>query len=75
MSAACEVCGGPARFCRFETGCSCWYGIPCHDANATTKGAKGRALRARLAHHVSGAIARGEATPIVGIPSSPTPTR
>ena len=32
LSASCEVCGDSNNKCRFESGCSCWYGTPCNGA-------------------------------------------
>ena len=29
LAEPCEVCGQSGGRCRFETGCSCWRGIPC----------------------------------------------
>jgi len=42
----CEVCdkeGAKAKLCTFESGCTCWYGIPC--LNGETKREYDRRIR------------------------------
>lgn len=39
-SSTCEVCersGKVAQRCRFEVGCSCWYGVPCDPPGASMR--------------------------------------
>lgn len=48
----CEVCGrsgDDARVCRFEVGCTCWYGKPCDGLTRRTRAAFRRIARERAA--------------------------